>query len=375
MPEIETPLAILAEVTHRCPLQCPYCSNPLALERGRQELETAEWLRVLDEAAALGVLQVHFSGGEPMARRDLEALVAHAARAGLYTNLITSGVLLDDRRATALAEAGLDHVQISFQDVDDAEGDRIAGYKDAQRSKREAARRVRDAGLPLTVNAVVHRQNLARLAEMIELAVELDAARIEVAHVQYYGWALLNRAALLPTRAQLDAATAVVDEARERLRGRLVIDYVVPDYHAALPKACMGGWGRRFLNVTPSGHVLPCHAAETLPGFDFPSVRQSSLAAIWQHSDAFNRFRGTEWMQEPCRSCERREIDWGGCRCQAFALTGDIAATDPVCGKVVDRSVLEEAVRQTGAPPPPLVYRRIGGEPSPFPPVVVPAEG
>jgi PqqA peptide cyclase len=375
MPEIETPLAILAEVTHRCPLQCPYCSNPLALERAGQELETAEWLRVLDEAAALGVLQVHFSGGEPMARRDLEALVAHAARAGLYTNLITSGVLLDDRRATALAAAGLDHVQISFQDVDDAEGDRIAGYKDAQRSKREAARRVRDAGLPLTVNAVVHRQNLARLAEMIELAVELDAARIEVAHVQYYGWALLNRAALLPTRAQLDAATAVVDEARERLRGRLVIDYVVPDYHAALPKACMGGWGRRFLNVTPSGHVLPCHAAETLPGFDFPSVRQSSLAAIWQHSDAFNRFRGTEWMQEPCRSCERREIDWGGCRCQAFALTGDIAATDPVCGKVVDRSVLEEAVRQTGAPPPPLVYRRIGGEPSPCPPVVVPAEG
>jgi pyrroloquinoline quinone biosynthesis protein E len=375
MPEIETPLAILAEVTHRCPLQCPYCSNPLALERAGQELETAEWLRVLDEAAALGVLQVHFSGGEPMARRDLEALVAHAARAGLYTNLITSGVLLDDRRATALAAAGLDHVQISFQDVDDAEGDRIAGYKDAQRAKREAARRVRDAGLPLTVNAVVHRQNLARLAEMIELAVELDAARIEVAHVQYYGWALRNRAALLPTRAQLDAATAVVDAARERLRGRLVIDYVVPDYHAALPKACMGGWGRRFLNVTPSGHVLPCHAAETLPGFDFPSVRQSSLAAIWQHSDAFNRFRGIEWMQEPCRSCERREIDWGGCRCQAFALTGDIAATDPVCGKVVDRSVLEEAVRQTGAPPPPLVYRRIGGEPSPSPPVVVPAEG
>jgi pyrroloquinoline quinone biosynthesis protein E len=321
------------------------------------------------------VLQVHFSGGEPMARRDLEALVAHAAAVGLYTNLITSGVMLDDRRAAALAAAGLDHVQISFQDVDDAEGDRIAGYKDAQREKREAARRVRGAGLPLTVNAVVHRQNLARLAEMIELAVELDAARIEVAHVQYYGWALRNRAALLPSRAQLDAATATVEEARERLRGRLVIDYVVPDYHAALPKACMGGWGRRFLNVTPSGHVLPCHAAETLPGFDFPSVREASLAEIWQSSDAFNRFRGTSWMQEPCRNCERREIDWGGCRCQAFALTGDINATDPVCGKVADRTILEAAVRESASPPPPLIYRRIGGEQPVRPATVVPAAG
>jgi PqqA peptide cyclase len=362
MPEIEAPLAILAELTHRCPLQCPYCSNPLELERASQELDTDEWLRVLDEAAALGVLQVHFSGGEPTARRDLEALVAHAARIGLYTNLITSGVMLDDRRVAALAAAGLDHVQISFQDVDDAEGDRMAGHKGAQHLKREAARRVRGVGLPLTVNAVVHRQNLARLAAMIELAVELDAARIEVAHVQYYGWALRNRAALLPSRAQLDAATAIVDAARERLRGRLVIDYVVPDYHAALPKACMGGWGRRFLNVTPSGHVLPCHAAETLPGFHFPSVREARLSAIWQTSDAFNRFRGTDWMEEPCRTCERREIDWGGCRCQAFALTGNVVATDPVCGKVADRTVLEAAVRQSGAPPPPWIYRRIGGE-------------
>jgi pyrroloquinoline quinone biosynthesis protein E len=362
MLEIEAPLAILAELTHRCPLQCPYCSNPLELERARQELDTDEWLRVLDEAAALGVLQVHFSGGEPTARRDLEALVAHAARAGLYSNLITSGVMLDDRRVAALAAAGLDHVQISFQDVDDAEGDRIAGYKDAQQLKREAAGRVRGAGLPLTVNAVVHRQNLARLGEMIELAVELDAGRIEVAHVQYYGWALKNRAALLPSREQLEAATAVVEAARERLRGRLIIDYVVPDYHAALPKACMGGWGRRFLNVTPSGHVLPCHAAETLPGFHFPSVREATLSAIWYTSEVFNRFRGTDWMAEPCRSCERREIDWGGCRCQAFALTGNIAATDPVCGKVADRTVLEEAVQESAAPPPPLIYRRIGGE-------------
>jgi pyrroloquinoline quinone biosynthesis protein E len=359
-PALEPPMALLAELTHRCPLQCPYCSNPLELERARSELDTATWRRIIDEAAALGVLQIHFSGGEPTARRDLEDLVRHAAAAGLYSNLITSAVTLDERRVRALAEAGLDHVQISFQDVDDHEGDRVAGYRDAQRLKRRGAGLVREAGLPLTVNAVVHRQNLARLPGMIELAVELGAGRLEVAHVQYYGWALRNRAALLPTRAQLDEATRTVDVARVRLKGRLIIDYVVPDYHAALPKACMGGWARRFFNVTPSGKVLPCHAAETLPGFTFPSVTEASLAEIWRHSEAFNRFRGTAWMPEPCRSCERREIDWGGCRCQAFALTGDAAATDPVCAKAPDRAGLEAAVRETDAAPPAFVYRRIG---------------
>jgi pyrroloquinoline quinone biosynthesis protein E len=209
----------------------------------------------------------------------------------------------------------------------------------------------------------MHRQNLARLPSMIELAVELGAGRVEVAHVQYYGWGLRNRAALMPTRAQLEEATEVVEAARARLKGRLVIDYVVPDYYAALPKACMGGWGRRFLNVTPSGKVLPCHAAETLPGFRFPTVKEASLSEIWHRSEAFNRFRGTAWMPEPCRSCERREVDWGGCRCQAFALTGDAAATDPVCYRSPDRALLEAAVAETDAPPPPFVYRRIGGEP------------
>jgi PqqA peptide cyclase len=229
MPALDPPMAILAELTHRCPLQCPYCSNPLELDRVKGELDTQSWCRVLDEAASLGVLQVHFSGGEPLVRRDLATLVRHAARAGLYTNLITSAVLLDQRRFDELVAAGLDHVQISFQDVDDAEGDRVAFYRNAQRLKREAAARVQAAGLPLTVNAVVHRQNLARLGAMIEAAVDLGARRLEVAHVQYYGWALANRAALLPTRAQLDAATATVEAARERLRGTLVIDYVVPD--------------------------------------------------------------------------------------------------------------------------------------------------
>jgi pyrroloquinoline quinone biosynthesis protein E len=364
MPELDAPLALLAEVTHRCPLQCPYCSNPLELERGSQELDTETWKRVLGEAAALGVLQVHFSGGEPLARRDLEDLVRHAVGQGLYTNLITSAVTLTAERLERLVAAGLDHVQISFQDVEDAAGDRVAGFSGAQRLKREAAARVRAAGLPLTVNAVVHRQNLARLPEMIDQAVAMGAGRLEVAHVQYYGWALANREALLPTRAQLDEATGIVEAARERLRGRLVIDYVVPDYHAALPKACMGGWGRRFLNVTPSGKALPCHAAETLPGMSFPSVRDVSLGDIWRGSDAFNFFRGTDWMLEPCRTCDRREIDWGGCRCQAYALTGNAAVADPVCALSPDRAALEAAVRASETAPPPFAYRRIGGDPA-----------
>ena len=358
----EPPLALLAELTHRCPLQCPYCSNPLALEGPGAELDGAAWRRILDEAAELGVLQVHFSGGEPMARRDLDELVGHAARRGLYTNLITSGVLIDETRLARLAAAGLDHVQISIQDVADGPGDRIANHPGAQAAKRRAARLVAAAGLPLTINAVMHRGNLARLPGMIELAVELGAGRLEVAHVQYYGWALANRAALLPSRAELDAATATVETARVRLAGRLVIDYVVPDYHAALPKACMGGWGRRFINVTPSGTALPCHAAQTLPGLDFPSLARTSLAEIWRSSPAFERFRGTAWMPEPCRSCERREIDWGGCRCQAFALTGDAAATDPACARSPDRAAVAAALAEAAGAP--LLYRRIGGAPA-----------
>jgi PqqA peptide cyclase len=354
------PLALLAELTHRCPLQCPYCSNPLELERAGAELDTTIWQRVMAEAVHLGVLQVHFSGGEPLVRRDLEELVRYAAQSGLYTNLITSGVLLDSRRMTALVEAGLEHVQLSFQDADDDIGDRIARFPDAQAKKRQAAALVKAAGLPLTINAVMHRQNLARLPQMIQLALELGASRIEVAHVQYYGWSLLNRAALLPTRAQLDEATAIVDSARDRFKGVLTIDYVVPDYYARRPKACMGGWGRQFLNVSPAGKVLPCHAAESLPGFDFPSVREASLAAIWYGSDVFNRFRGTNWMPEPCRSCDRREIDWAGCRCQAFALAGDAAHADPACALSADHHLLDAAVADTSAPPPEFIYRRIG---------------
>jgi PqqA peptide cyclase len=355
---IDPPLALLAELTHRCPLRCPYCSNPLELARAGAELDTETWRRVLEEAAALGVLQVHFSGGEPLVRRDLVELVGHAAKAGLYVNLITSGIRLDAERLARLVAAGLEHVQLSLQDSDPATGDRIAGLAGVQQAKREVAALVGSTGLPLTVNAVVHRQNLEHLEDLIDLAVTLGADRLEVAHVQYYGWALTNRAALLPSRQQLDKATATVEAARARLAGRLVIDYVVPDYYAHRPKSCMGGWGRRFLNVTPAGKVLPCHAAETLSGLHFPNVAESSLAEIWYHSPAFACFRGTAWMAEPCRSCERREIDWGGCRCQAFALTGDAARTDPACALSPDHALLAAAHSDAEAAAPAFIYRQ-----------------
>src|SRR5262245_8573802 len=356
-PSVDPPLALLAELTHRCPLRCPYCSNPVELERASGELTEGEWQRVLAEAAALGVLQVHFSGGEPMVRRDLPGLIDAASRHGLYSNLITSGTLGGAREIDAFAAAGLKHVQLSFQDHAAGNGDRIAGLSGAHARKTAFAAAVRAAGLPLTLNLVVHRQNLAGLPQMIDMALTLGARRIEIAHVQYYAWALKNRAAFLPTRAQLDEATRIVERARERLKGVLAIDYVVPDYHGRRPKSCMNGWGRQFMNIMPSGKAVPCHAAETIPGLVFPSVRDQTLADIWYRSDAFNRFRGTDWMAEPCRSCERREIDWGGCRCQALALVGDAARTDPVCALSPDHAIVERALAEAEVAPPPFVYR------------------
>ena len=325
------PLGLLAELTHRCPLGCPYCSNPLALDRRNDELDAATWARVFREAAALGVLQVHLSGGEPAARRDLVEIMAAAHGAGLYTNLITSAVGLTTKTLGALADAGLDHVQISIQDSAEKSADHIAGYAGAFARKRALAAEVTALKIPLTVNAVIHRANIARVEELVALALEMGAARVEIAHVQYYGWALQNRAMLMPTREQVEDAVKVVESLRQRHHGRIVIDAVVPDYHARFPKPCVGGWGRRSLNVTPSGKVLPCHAAESIPGLEFWSVREHSVAEIWTSSPAFNAFRGTSFLPEPCRSCERREVDFGGCRCQAFALTGDARATDPVC--------------------------------------------
>jgi PqqA peptide cyclase len=328
---IDPPLGLLAELTHRCPLACPYCSNPLALEDRVGELDTASWTRVFREAAELGVLQVHLSGGEPASRRDLVEIAAAAHEAGLYTNLITSGIGLDVSRLERLRAVGLDHVQVSIQDSEVDSADHIADYAGAHTRKLHLARAVVGCGLPLTVNVVVHRANIGRLSELVALAVELGAARVEIAHAQYYGWALRNRAALMPTRAQVATAMAELGGVREKYRDRLVIDAVVPDYYARRPKPCVGGWGRRSLNVTPSGRVLPCHAAETIPGLVFWSVREHGLAQIWDCSPAFQAFRGTDWMREPCRACERREIDFGGCRCQALAIAGDAAATDPAC--------------------------------------------
>ncbi len=344
----DAPLALLAELTHRCPLRCPYCSNPLELAKASEELGTDEWARALREAAELGCLQVHLSGGEPTARRDLPDIVAAARAAGLYTNLITAGVTLDAAKLEGLVAAGLDHVQLSVQDAQAEGAERIGGLRGAHARKREAARLVMAAGLPLTVNAVVHRQNLHNLPALIELALEWGAGRLEVAHVQYHGWALANRAALLPTRAMLEEATRTVDAARGRLNGRLVIDHVVPDYHAVRPKACMGGWGRRFLAISPRGDILPCHAAESIPGMVFPNVRDKSLRDAWTHAEAFNRFRGTAWMPAPCRGCAHAERDWGGCRCQAAALLGDAAQTDPACALSPHHAMLREALDAAG---------------------------
>ncbi|MDH3667939.1 MAG: pyrroloquinoline quinone biosynthesis protein PqqE [Paracoccaceae bacterium] len=350
------PMALLAELTHRCPLACPYCSNPVDLVRRSAELPTEAWVSVLREAAEIGVLHVHFSGGEPASRRDLEALVAVAAEAGLYTNLITSGVGLTEVRIQALAERGLDHLQLSVQAPEPALADRISGYRDALAQKRAVAAWTNRAGMALTVNAVMHRANLGLLPQTIDMAVELGAQRLEVAHVQYHGWALRNRGALLPTRAQADAARAIVDEARSRLSGILQTDYVPPDHFAQFPKPCMGGWGQVGMTITPEGKVLPCHAAETIPHLTFEAVGSRPLGEIWADSAAFNAYRGTDWMSETCRACPRREIDFGGCRCQALAHAGDAAATDPAC----ERSPMNAEFRQRVAAEPQsaFVYRR-----------------
>jgi pyrroloquinoline quinone biosynthesis protein E len=351
------PMALLAELTHRCPLACPYCSNPTELTGRKAELTSAQWADVFGQAAALGVLQVHISGGEPASRRDLVEIVQAAAVAGLYTNLITSGVGLTAKRLSALDAAGLDHVQLSLQGVDAAMADEIGGYRGGFERKMAVAGWVREIGFPLTLNAVMHRRNLDRLDETIELAVRLGARRLEVACVQFHGWATLNRGGLMPTREQAVQARDTVAAARERLQGVLVIDFVPPDYYARYPKACMGGWGSVGLNVTPDGHVLPCHAAASINGLTFERVQDRGLKEIWENSAAFNAFRGDGWMQEPCRSCERKTLDWGGCRCQAMAITGDPAATDPACSKSPHNAALRASAEVDAGSGAALIYR------------------
>ncbi len=356
---IEPPIGLLAELTHRCPLQCPYCSNPLELVRRERELETDVWLDVLDQAAELGVLQLHLSGGEPALREDLEAIVARAAERGLYTNLITSAFGLDGARLARLRDAGLHHVQISFQDVTPEGAEHIGRAKGALARKIALAESARALGLPWTLNAVLHRHNLDRVERFLELALELGAHRIELANVQYYGWAFVNRAALMPTRAQLERFRQVLERAVAELTGRLAIDYVIPDYYARHPKPCMSGWGRAVIVVTPEGRAMPCHAAHVIAGLTFPDVRALRLADIWYASAAFNAFRGTSWMKEPCRSCPRREEDFGGCRCQAAMLLGDATATDPACALSPHHAAMVRlAERESADAPPAFVYRR-----------------
>ncbi|MBI1916822.1 MAG: pyrroloquinoline quinone biosynthesis protein PqqE [Planctomycetes bacterium] len=339
------PLALLAELTYRCPLKCPYCSNPLELARYRHELDTATWQRVLAEAAALGVIQVHFSGGEPLVRRDLAELVQHARQLDLYSNLSTGATLADPATLERLKEAGLDALQISLLDARPDGNDWLTGAASFDK-KRVAVENAKHLGFPVTLNVVLHRHNLDRIEEIIDLACRWDVDRLELAHVQYTGWAFRNRAALLPTREQVERAAEAVVQARRRLSERPAILHVLPDYFQQYPKACLHGWGRVFLTVAPDGAVLPCQTAREIPGLVFPNVREASLESIWFDAPVFQRFRGTDWMPEPCRSCERREIDFGGCRCQAFLLTGDPAATDPVCHlsplhPVVERALVE----------------------------------
>lgn len=366
------PWALLAELTHACPLHCPYCSNPLELARRSGELGTDQWTDVLRQAAALGVVHTHLSGGEPLLRPDLEQIVAAAEAAGIYTQLVTSGTGLDEARLTALCGAGLRSVQLSVQHADPEANDRIAGRRSSFAAKERAAALVRRAGLPLGLNVVLHRDNLDAVDAIVELGVAWGVDRIELANTQFYGWGLLNRAALLPSSDQLARARDTVERRREGLAGRVDLVWVVPDYFDGVAKPCMGGWGAVSLTVAPDGTVLPCPAAASLPDLDAPNVRDHPLDWIWRHSPAFNRFRGTDWMTGPCGGCPRREEDFGGCRCQAYALTGDAARTDPACALSPDHHLVRAltAERPAGDPPPsgdppPYVYRRPGAVPAP----------
>jgi pyrroloquinoline quinone biosynthesis protein E len=324
----EGPYTLVAELTHRCPLACPYCSNPKQLVKGQDELRTDEWTRVIDDAAALGVMQMHLTGGEPLARADLEAIAARGRDQGLYVNLVTSGVPLVRARLDRLAPS-IDHVQLSVQDADAASSDRIAGLE-SWAAKMCVAAWIKELALPLTINVVLHRENLDRVEEIVAMAERLRADRLELANVQLVSWAYENAGSLLPSRAQIERARRVAADAKARLEGSMEVVFVLPDWHADRPRACMDGWGRRFLVVAPDGAVLPCHAARSLP-IAFAGVRDASLRSLWTDGEGLRAFRGEAWMPEPCRGCDRRAIDFGGCRCQAFAMTGDAAATDPAC--------------------------------------------
>mgnify|MGYP000212270762 FL=1 len=342
------PLWLLAELTYRCPLQCPYCSNPLDFARSHDELTTAEWIEVFRQAREMGAAQLGFSGGEPLVRQDLAELIAAARGLGYYTNLITSGIGLTEEKIASFAEAGLDHIQISFQAADEEVNNLLAGSRKAFAHKLEMARAVKKHGYPMVLNFVTHRHNIDNIDQIIRLCIELEADFVELATCQFYGWAELNRAGLLPSKEQLVRAERITNEWRDKLAAEnhpCKLIFVTPDYYEERPKACMNGWGNLFLDITPDGTALPCHSARQLP-VEFPNVREHSIEHIWRHSFGFNKFRGYDWMPEPCRSCDEKERDFGGCRCQAFMLTGDAANADPVCSKSAHHGTILTAREQ-----------------------------
>ncbi|RLA18707.1 MAG: pyrroloquinoline quinone biosynthesis protein PqqE [Gammaproteobacteria bacterium] len=345
--EITPPRWLLAELTYACPLQCPYCANPLEYEKYKNELSTEEWVRVLTEARKMGAVQLGFSGGEPLVRKDLPILVEKARELGYYTNLITSGYNLTEEKIISLKEAGLDHIQISIQASSEELNDYIAGTESFQ-EKKEVARLIKKQGYPMVLCVVIHRLNIHQMEDILEMAIELGADYVELANTQYNGWALLNRDMLLPTRAQFEEAEAIAHRYQEKLRGKMKIYYVVPDYYEGRPKACMNGWGTTFLTITPDGQALPCHSARELPNLDCPSIREMSVREAWEESDAFNKFRGLEWMKEPCRSCPDKEKDFGGCRCQAYLMSGDATNTDPACDKSPQHQNILQAIEEAG---------------------------
>jgi PqqA peptide cyclase len=357
-----TPLALIAELTHRCPLHCVYCSNPLELTARSTELSTETWSSVFRQAAQLGVLQVDFTGGEPLARPDILDLIKSARAAGLYVNLITSGLPLDEPKLAQVVEAGLDHIQLSFQGADADTAEEISGTK-SHAQKLRVLEWLKKNRVAVTLNFVIHRRNIDQIDEMLKIAESSTASRIEFANVQYYGWGFANRDSLLPTRAQLDESLIKIKAAGERLRGKIRIESVLPDYYAKYPKPCMGGWGRKLMLITPNGEALPCHAAKIIPGLQFANVKDQSLADIWNSSDAFQKFRGESWMQAPCNTCDRRTLDFGGCRCQAMLLAGVPSATDPVCTLSPNRPKIDAVLATlNSSTPETLATKHVGAQ-------------
>lgn len=354
------PLWLLAEITYRCPLHCAFCYNPTDYDKHtKNELSTEEWIKALREARKMGAIQLGISGGEPLLRDDIEEIVAEAHRLGYYSNLITSGVGLTEKRIQAFKEGGLDHIQLSMHDITEEINNFITNTKTFELKKKVAAM-IKGHGYPMVLNVVIHRYNIGHVDKILEMAEALGADYVELANTQYYGWSLVNRSQLMPTREQLAEAERMTNAFRERVGNKMKVFFVVPDYFADRPKKCMNGWGEVFMIVTANGDVLPCHSARALPGLTFPNVRENGLEWAWNESPAFNKYRGMDWLKEPCRSCDEKEKDLGGCRCQAYLLSGDAEAADPVCTKSPHRHLIDEAIKDSQNPllrEQPIIFR------------------